>query len=63
MPPALYGRWFVLTLLVINEKMAFLPIAELWKYGAAFVLVSLHLYNRRYCQCEEEGCAAEAVLG
>jgi hypothetical protein len=62
-PPALYGSWLVLTLLVINEKTAFVPLAELWKYGAAFVLVGLHLYNRRYCQCGEEGCATEAVPG
>lgn len=59
MPTALYASWTVLTLLVINEQLGLLPVAEGWKYGVAMVLIGLHLYNRKYCQCAEEpGCVA-----
>ncbi|MEO0875926.1 MAG: MerC domain-containing protein, partial [Bacteroidota bacterium] len=53
---ALYGSWVVLTILIFNEKFHLLPLAEMWKYGAAFTLVGFHLYNRKYCQCADEEC-------
>ncbi len=53
---ALYAAWVVLTVLVINEKMAWIGIAEEWKYGSAFIMISLHLYNRKFCQCGDEAC-------
>jgi hypothetical protein len=49
---ALYVNWILLTLLIVNEKIAALPIAEMWKYLTAFSLIGLHLYNRRYCKCD-----------
>lgn len=56
---ALYASWVVLTLLILNEKMNLLPIAELWKYVGAFTLVGFHLYNRKYCNCADaEHCIA-----
>ncbi|MEO0685068.1 MAG: MerC domain-containing protein, partial [Cyanobacteria bacterium J06649_11] len=64
MKPAMYASWVILTLLIINEKMAFYPLPEMVKYVAAFGLISLHLYNLKYCQCDEEGeacCAIEAA--
>jgi hypothetical protein len=48
---AMYGSWVVLTAFIFNEKFSFIPIAEEWKYGSAFVLISLHLYNRKFCRC------------
>ncbi|MEM8582641.1 MAG: MerC domain-containing protein [Bacteroidota bacterium] len=53
---ALYGSWAVLTLLIVNEKLELAPLSELWKYGAAFALVGLHLYNLKYCQCDDPDC-------
>ena len=55
---ALYLSWAVLTVLIINEKTAIFPLAEMWKYAAAFTLVGLHLYNRRYCKCSDDSCCA-----
>lgn len=57
---ALYTSWVVLTLLILNEKAALLPIPEFMKYISAFTLVALHLYNRKYCQCAPKGCCATA---
>ena len=53
---ALYGSWILLSIFVVNEKFHLVPMAEMWKYGAAFTLVGLHLYNRKYCQCADDGC-------
>ena len=53
---ALYASWVVLTILIFNEKFHLVPMAEMWKYGAAFSLVGFHLYNRKYCQCADDGC-------
>lgn len=54
---ALYASWVLLTALVINEKFALVPLAEEWKYGSAFALISLHLYNRKFCRCGSDSCA------
>ena len=52
----LYTTWVMLTFLVLNEKLGFLPIAEYWKYLTAFGLISVHMYNLKFCQCVEEPC-------
>jgi len=54
---SLYASWVLLTALIANEKMTWFPMAEVWKYGAAFVLIALHLYNRRFCGCADDNCA------
>jgi len=55
---ALYASWMILTALVFNEKMVWISLAEEWKYGAAAALISLHLYNRKFCQCANDGCCS-----
>lgn len=53
---ALYGTWVILTLLVVNEKFSVVPLAAWCKYAAAISMISLHLYNLKYCQCAEDSC-------
>jgi len=53
---ALWGSWALLTFLIINEKAGAWPLAEGWKYFSAFALISLHVYNKRYCQCATDCC-------
>ena len=55
---AMYAAWVILSLLILNEKLVFSPIPEWWKYITAFGLISLHLYNLKFCQCAEETCCA-----
>lgn len=52
----LFTIWGILSFLVINEKVHFLNISESWKYLTAFGLISLHMYNLKYCQCSEKSC-------
>jgi hypothetical protein len=52
----LWTSWFVLFVLILNEKIEWLSLPELVTYFAAIVLASLHLYNLNYCKCETENC-------
>ena len=56
MKPTLWGNWFFLLLLIINEKMTLLHLPDFITYIAATTLASLHLYNLKYCQCKDENC-------
>ncbi len=57
---ALFAIWGMLSFLVLNEKVIFLDISHSWKYLMAFGLISLHMYNLKYCQCSEESCCVPA---
>ena len=50
---ALFGAWGILSFFLLNGQIIFLNISESWKYLTAFVLISLHLYNLKFCRCTE----------
>ena len=52
----LVASWLGLAFVVLNEKAGWLHLLEEAIYLPALALVGLHLYNRRYCQCSNEGC-------
>lgn len=56
MKVALYASWVFLAFVIFNEKFEGIHLAHEWIYAPTLSLVGLHLYNRRYCQCEEEDC-------
>lgn len=56
MPSALYTSWSLLALYILGEKFGFLHLGHGLIYIPAFSLVGLHLYNRKYCLCEDEQC-------
>ena len=53
---ALWIGWVVLFSLILNEKLAWLTIPGLLNYVAAICLSSFHIYNLKYCQCDNENC-------
>lgn len=55
MPAALYGTWVALVAVMINDKAGGIALG-VWTYLPAMLLVGLHLYNRRYCQCANTSC-------
>ena len=57
--PSLWISWSLLFLLILNEKLEFLLIAETVTYLIAFTLAALHIYNFKYCQCEEDKCCSQ----
>lgn len=56
---SLWVSWTILALIVLNEKLSFLPILEEAIYAPTIALVFLHLYNRRYCHCGDDHCCAD----
>ncbi|WP_405604942.1 MerC domain-containing protein [Polaribacter sp. Asnod1-A03] len=54
--PALWVSWGVLFVVIINEKIELLSLSENIIYIPAFSLIGLHLYNRKYCQCNTDKC-------
>ena len=59
MPIALYVSWGLLTFMILNERLHLLSLPHQAAYLPAFSLVTLHLYNRRFCQCEDGQCVAD----
>jgi len=53
---ALWFSWGFLAFVIINEKIDAVHLAETIVYIPSIALIVLHLYNRRYCQCQDETC-------
>ncbi|QXP80324.1 MULTISPECIES: MerC domain-containing protein [Winogradskyella] len=54
--PVLWVSWGLLFFIIVNEKIAWFSIPEYWIYIPAIALIVLHLYNRKYCQCNSDKC-------
>ena len=48
--------WFILFGLILNESIHIFHLPELATYASAFSLCCLHVYNLKYCQCDDENC-------
>ena len=48
--------WVVLFFLILNIKIELFHVPANFKFIPAFMLVFLHVYNMRYCQCKEKCC-------
>ena len=49
-----WSSWLVLAFVVLNEKVSIIPLFEETIYFPTMALVFLHIYNRRYCECNNE---------
>ena len=54
--PMLWLSWFVLATVILNEKLEMYPLPEAVVYVPAIALMTLHLYNRKYCKCKTDKC-------
>tara|TARA_B000000532_G_scaffold232653_1_gene215582 strand:- start:276 stop:674 length:399 start_codon:yes stop_codon:yes gene_type:complete len=52
----LYLFWALLSGLIINESIGIFSIPEAATYFSASSLICLHIYNLRYCRCDNEDC-------
>jgi len=48
--------WVFLAFVILNEKVEMIHLAEEAIYLPAIGLIGIHLYNWKYCQCEDEEC-------
>ena len=51
-PFALYTSWTALTFFLVNESLHFVNLPHILMYLPAINLVSLHIYNKRFCHCQ-----------
>ena len=58
MKPILWSLWCLLSFLIINDKIHLLEIPETISYIIAIALAFFHIYNLRYCQCDEKCCSS-----
>jgi len=59
---ALWVSWALLCFVILNEKMGLIHIVEEAIYLPSLALVGLHIYNKKYCNCEEEGCCDNTTV-
>ena len=59
MPAALYASWSFLAFLILNERFHMLHVDHSLVYAPALSLVVLHLYNRKYCNCDTDECCTD----
>ena len=53
---ALYFSWAGLAFFIFNEKLKLIHLPEALIYIPAISLILLHLYNKKYCQCNDDEC-------
>lgn len=52
----LWSFWFLLFCLIVNESIELLIINKNVLYFNAIALSSLHIYNLKYCKCNNNKC-------
>ena len=50
---ALISSWTLLLVAILIETFEIVMIPEVLNYIPAFCLIALHLYNQKYCKCED----------
>jgi hypothetical protein len=55
----LWGSWFLLFFIILNEKVQWFAIPEFAIYFPSLSLVFFHVYNLKFCQCSEDTCCAK----
>ena len=55
----LVSTWLILSSLIINEFFEITSIPELYTYAAATSLAGLHVYNLKYCRCDDGSCCKD----
>nr|WP_299382790.1 MerC domain-containing protein [Allomuricauda sp.] len=56
---ALWASWLLLAIVVLNEKISWVHLAEEAVYIPTVGLIFFHLYNRKYCKGGQEACSTE----
>ena len=59
MKPLFWLSWIVLAVVIVNEQVHFIHLAEVYSYLAASFLVGLHFYNQKYCKCDDDHCCVD----
>lgn len=49
---SLFISWIILALLVLNASFHVIPLPHILIYIPAITMIATHMYNRRYCVCQ-----------
>lgn len=52
----LFASWTSLAFLLISEELELFHLPEALTYALGFSLAFLHVYNKKYCQCDDGTC-------
>ena len=55
----LFVSWSFLAFLLISEEFELLHLPEPITYFTGFTLAFLHMYNKKYCKCDDQECCNE----
>ena len=55
----LVSTWLILSSLIINEFFEISSLPEIYTYAAAISLSGLHIYNLKYCRCDDDNCCKD----
>lgn len=56
---SLFLAWAFLSFLIISEEYAIVHLPEFITYITGFTLAGLHIYNKKYCQCNDGDCCVD----
>ena len=56
---ALWTTWFLFFISIINKTIGLFYMNPNFTYATGIILASLHLYNLKYCQCENDTCCTQ----
>ncbi|MCH2200069.1 MAG: MerC domain-containing protein [Flavobacteriales bacterium] len=56
----LWITWIALAVAVMNENLGWFAASHWFKYSAATGLVAVHIYNLKFCRCQDDQCCAPA---
>jgi hypothetical protein len=54
--PTLWISWIALFSFILIEHNSSLVLSDFFKYFSALSLAGFHIYNLKYCQCENDEC-------
>lgn len=57
-----WANWFILLSMLMNEQLGYIQLNEKFIYLPAILIVLLHLYNLKYCQCSKKECCISEKL-
>ncbi len=52
----LFVFWGILASLLISEEFELFHLPEFITYITGLTLAGLHIYNKKYCQCDDDEC-------
>ena len=52
----LWGSWFLLALSIVSHTINITYLPKNFIYIPTFLIIILHLYNLKFCKCQEDTC-------